>query len=126
MPRSDEAANFFAAVYQAVQEIPRGKVTSYGHIARLIGHRVSLKHLPSARDNTGAAFHNENVPWQRVISSKGIISPRGEPSGAARHAEALRAEDVEVERGNLGELTVDFGAYGWFPKVLPSEEQQTQ
>ena len=39
MPRSDEAANFFAAVYQAVQEIPRGKVTSYGHIARLIGHR---------------------------------------------------------------------------------------
>ena len=39
MPRSDEAANFFAAVYQAVQEIPHGKVTSYGHIARLIGHR---------------------------------------------------------------------------------------
>lgn len=39
MPRSDEAAAFFTAVYQAVQEIPHGKVTSYGHIARLIGTR---------------------------------------------------------------------------------------
>lgn len=39
MPRSDEAAAFFTAVYMAVQEIPHGKVTSYGHIAELIGTR---------------------------------------------------------------------------------------
>lgn len=39
MARSDEAENFFAAVYQAVQEIPEAKVTSYGHIAMLIGRR---------------------------------------------------------------------------------------
>ncbi|ROV97417.1 hypothetical protein VMCG_06935 [Cytospora schulzeri] len=39
MPRSDEAAAFFHAVYTAVQEIPHGKVTSYGHIAKLIGTR---------------------------------------------------------------------------------------
>lgn len=39
MARSDEAAAFFHAVYSAVQEIPLGKVTSYGHIAKLIGTR---------------------------------------------------------------------------------------
>jgi O6-methylguanine-DNA--protein-cysteine methyltransferase len=39
MARSDEAAAFFAAVYLAVQEIPAGKVTSYGHIAKLVGTR---------------------------------------------------------------------------------------
>jgi len=39
MPRSDEAAAFFHAVYSAVQEIPYGKVTSYGHIAKLVGTR---------------------------------------------------------------------------------------
>ena len=39
MPRSDEAKAFFLAVYRAVQEVPYGKVTSYGHIARLIGTR---------------------------------------------------------------------------------------
>lgn len=39
MARSDEAAAFFHAVYSAVQEIPHGKVTSYGHIAKLVGTR---------------------------------------------------------------------------------------
>lgn len=39
MPQTDEAAAWFAAVYNAVQEIPYGKVTSYGHIARLLGKR---------------------------------------------------------------------------------------
>jgi len=39
MPQTEEAAAWFAAVYQAVQEIPRGRVTSYGHIATLVGYR---------------------------------------------------------------------------------------
>lgn len=39
MPPSDEAVAFYHAVYSAVREIPPGKVTSYGHIARLIGTR---------------------------------------------------------------------------------------
>lgn len=38
-PRTDEAQAFYYAVYCAIQEIPHGKVTSYGHIARLIGTR---------------------------------------------------------------------------------------
>ncbi len=41
MPRSDEAEAFFWGVYAAVQEIPLGKVTTYGHIAALIGTRES-------------------------------------------------------------------------------------
>lgn len=39
MARSDEAELWFNAVYEAVQEIPYGRVTSYGHIARLLGRR---------------------------------------------------------------------------------------
>lgn len=39
MPRSEEAEAFFAAVYQAVQEIPEARVTTYGHVAALIGRR---------------------------------------------------------------------------------------
>ena len=41
-PRSDEAEWWFNAVYEAVQEIPYGHVTSYGHIARLLGKRKFL------------------------------------------------------------------------------------
>lgn len=40
MARSEEAEAFFYAVYQAIQEIPYGKVTSYAHIARLVGTRA--------------------------------------------------------------------------------------
>ena len=40
MARSDEAEWWFNAVYGAVQEVPRGHVTSYAHIARLLGQRM--------------------------------------------------------------------------------------
>ncbi|KAH8433791.1 MGMT family protein [Aspergillus melleus] len=39
MPRSDETEFWINAVYAAVQEIPIGKVTSYGHIALLLGQQ---------------------------------------------------------------------------------------
>ncbi|GAB7349886.1 hypothetical protein MBLNU459_g0579t1 [Dothideomycetes sp. NU459] len=126
-PRSDEAAAWFAAVYNAVQEIPHGKVTSYGHIARLLGRPecprqvgMCLKHLPSATDQPTAPFNGSTVPWQRVVNAKGTISQRG-GSGAARQAAALRVEGVEVGRGALGEYTIDFTTFGWFPDVLPSD-----
>ncbi|KAM0815360.1 hypothetical protein AB5N19_01154 [Seiridium cardinale] len=126
MARSDEAAAFFAAVYLAVQEIPPGKVTSYGHIAKLVGTPqrprqvgVCLKHLSH---DQGARYNNSNVPWQRVINAKGIISPRSQPSGARNQADALQAEGVVVSTGSLGELTVNFADFGWFPRSLPSEE----
>ncbi|KAL2160751.1 hypothetical protein VTH06DRAFT_948 [Thermothelomyces fergusii] len=128
MPRSDEAQAFFHAVYSAVQEIPPGRVTSYGHIAKLVGTPqrprqvgVCLKHLPV---DASARFNHDNVPWQRVVNAKGVISPRSQPSGARNQAAALEAEGVIVTRGALGELMVDFAAYGWFPRVLPSEEGQ--
>lgn len=40
MPRSEEAEWWANAVYSAIQEIPHGKVTSYGHIALLLGERT--------------------------------------------------------------------------------------
>ncbi|KAI4088154.1 MAG: hypothetical protein LQ339_008765 [Xanthoria mediterranea] len=130
MARSDEAQWWFHAVYEAVQEIPPGSVTSYGHIARLLGRReyhqsividgmltglcssgmpsvgVCLKHLPAFSDDGDHFFHDQNVPWQRVINAKGMISPRG-PGGAARQAAALRQEGVTVGTTALGEFIVD-------------------
>ncbi|KAA6412600.1 MAG: MGMT family [Lasallia pustulata] len=127
MARSDEAEWWFNAVYEAVQEIPHGKVTSYGHIARLLGRPecprrvgICLKHLPTFSVDVNHHFHGDNVPWQRVINAKGVISQRG-PGGASRQAAALRREGVHVGTGTLGELTVDLATFGWFPSRLPSE-----
>lgn len=139
MARSDEAEWWFNAVYEAVQDIPHGQVTSYGHIARLLGrrefshvhftmhHRLSdlidkcysgmssvfecayrpeigslmrrhrqvgicLKHLPSQSADVSHHFHNGNVPWQRVINAKGIISPRF----GLRHGRPVVGTDLPV------------------------------
>ena len=94
MPRTEEAEHFFNAVYEAVQEVPHGRVTTYAHIAKLLGYPkrprqvgVCLKHLPSfvneedREDGMGGEeeapyFNSRNVPWQRVLNSKGGISVR--------------------------------------------------
>ncbi|KAI1488736.1 6-O-methylguanine DNA methyltransferase [Biscogniauxia mediterranea] len=142
MPRTDEASAFYYAVYSAVREIPYGRVTTYGHIARLVGTPqrarqvgICLKYLPRHADDDNQNNQNPNqnpinnnndatVPWQRVINAKGAISPRSQPSGAQSQADALRAEGVAVTRGSLGELLVDLDQYGWFPPRLPSEEAE--
>lgn len=155
MPRTEEAEAFFHAAYSAICEIPRGRVTSYGHIAALIGTRRSfffyliyskkailkktqLSITPAQRprqvgvclkhltDDTTQRFNHESVPWQRVVNAKGIISPRGHPTAVRTQAELLRDEGVEVSRGGLGEMSVDLGEYGWFPDILPSEDPATQ
>lgn len=48
------------------------------------------------------------------------------PSGAARQASALRREGVEVTQNAMGEFSVDFGKYGWFPAALPSEAEEVE
>ncbi|KAF3017244.1 hypothetical protein E8E15_002496 [Penicillium rubens] len=130
MPRSEEAEWWANAVYEAIQEVPRGKVTSYGHIARLLGEPqrprqvgICLKVLASPE--SGSHFNSSTVPWQRVINSKGMISHRG-PGSAERQAEALAQEGVEVTADSMGEMYVDFSRYGWFPSELPSERTDEQ
>ncbi|RMD39213.1 hypothetical protein DV735_g5916, partial [Chaetothyriales sp. CBS 134920] len=138
MPReqSDEAQWWFNAVYEAVQQVPCGRVTSYKHIAVLLGYPkrarqvgVCLKHLPdfNPAEPDKFFFHSDNVPWQRVINSKGGISPRGDGGLAAnRQVAALCAEGVEVTDGHgLEEAHVDFSRYGWFPDRLPNEPDES-
>lgn len=60
------------------------------------------------------------IPTFANITAMPKYSNRG-PDGAARQAAALRREGVTVGTGHLGELTVDFGTFGWFPNSLPSE-----
>ncbi|KAH0523039.1 hypothetical protein TsFJ059_008094 [Trichoderma semiorbis] len=95
----------------------RTLLTSSALRPRQVG--VCMKHLPHDED---AVFNSSNVPWQRVINSKGAVSPRSQPSGAANQATELQREGVEVTRTAMGEYTVDLEVYGWFPEGLTEEE----
>jgi len=112
-----DSAEFHAAVYHVVRQIPHLKVTSYGHIAKLIGMPRHSRHVGQA-----LKFLSPNttppVPWYRVVSSSGAISSRGPgTNGAQNQRDELEAEGVEVTTGRTGEMRIDFGRWGWFPEV---------
>ena len=63
-------------IYQAVRQIPSGKIASYGQISKIVG-RCSAQMvgfaLASLRDKPG----EPEVPWQRVVNSQGRVALPG-------------------------------------------------
>src|SRR4030095_5470984 len=74
-PRRDPNATYekvFEKIYKLVLRIPRGRVMTYGQIARLLEERYSPRLVGWAMHATP---HDErNIPWHRVINSRGTIS----------------------------------------------------
>jgi methylated-DNA-protein-cysteine methyltransferase related protein len=66
-------------IYSVVVRIPKGRVATYGQIARLAGR-------PGHARLVGYALHalrgHSTLPWHRVINAKGMISPRSGASTA--------------------------------------------
>jgi len=60
--------SFYEQVYEIVEQIPRGKVASYGQIARILG-------CARAVGSVGRAMRccPEHLPWQRVVMADGSI-----------------------------------------------------
>ena len=83
--------NTFEAVYAVVARIPKGKVASYGQVARLAG-------IPRSARVVGYALHVNpdpvNIPCYRVVNRFGEVSPAFAFGGGNRQAELLRADGV--------------------------------
>lgn len=96
-----------------MRRIPRGRVSTYGAIARLAG-------LPRQARLVGYALHrlhaDSSVPWHRVINAAGRIA-LGDGGGAAT-TQRLRlvAEGVLVGPGGR----VSLARYGWPPTDSPT------
>jgi methylated-DNA-protein-cysteine methyltransferase-like protein len=92
-------ARVFAQVWRAVAAIPRGRVATYGQVARLIG-------LPRGARAVGWALRAlperlaARVPWHRVVGAGGRISPRA-GAGPALQRRRLRAEGVQFVAGRV-------------------------
>lgn len=98
-------------VWEVVCRVPAGKVATYGQIARMIPppEGVQVKsYLTLGPRWVGSAMAKctDDVPWQRVINSKGEISLR---PGAEEQRRLLEEEGVEFDaRGR-----VDLVRFGW-------------
>jgi methylated-DNA-protein-cysteine methyltransferase-like protein len=98
--------SFFELVYQVVRCIPPGKVATYGQVARILGK-------PRGARTVGWALHSmpegSDVPWQRVLNARGIITLDAHGPGGAIQRALLEAEGIAFdEQGRI-----DFQAYGW-------------
>jgi methylated-DNA-protein-cysteine methyltransferase-like protein len=65
---------YYQDIRRMVMRIPRGKVATYGEVARAAGHPGTARQVAWALRNTGAA----RIPWQRVLGSGGKILLPGE------------------------------------------------
>ncbi len=105
--------DFNAKVWDVVRQVPAGRVATYGQIARLLPLPAGVQPeeylaLGARWVGTAMAKCPADVPWQRVINSKGEISPR---PGAEGQRRLLEAEGVVFsDRGR-----VDLARYGWNP-----------
>ena len=100
---SSVTLNFFARVYALVRKIPRGRVVTYGQVARALG-------APHGARTEGWAMRvcPAQVPWHRVVNARGEISLRP-ATGYHEQRVRLKAEGVQFGRTGM----IDLKKYGF-------------
>ena len=97
---------FYHRIYRVVKHIPKGRVATYGIVARLAGR-------PGAARTVGwalSALPEENdVPWWRVINAAGRISFSAHDHSAVLQRALLLREGVKFAPGGA----VNLSLYGW-------------
>lgn len=84
---------FCEAVYRIVCLIPRGRVCTYGDVAAAIGRPRAARRVGWALSRLSGERATQ-VPWQRVINAKGMLSLRGDPVRGPLQRSLLEEEGV--------------------------------
>ena len=102
--------DFYRQVYAVVRRIPRGRVTSYGRVARMLGRPNAARAVGYALAALGGKRQSDPpLPWYRVINHVGRISTPDMDGGANQQMKLLRAEGVTVS----DDLRVNLDVYLW-------------
>lgn len=104
-----EKVNFFEKVYQVVQTIPEGRVTSYGAIARHLGAPQSARMVGWAMN---ASHLREDIPAHRVVNRKGLLTGKHHFEGTNLMQQLLENEGVKVMDNQI----IDFETVFWDPQ----------
>jgi methylated-DNA-protein-cysteine methyltransferase-like protein len=100
-----KAQDSYALIWATVRKIPRGRVATYGQIAREAG-------FPKQPRLAGYALHNTppgtKLPWHRVINAQGRISFPADSAQYGRQKQLLEEEGVLFLNGRI-----DLARYQW-------------
>jgi len=97
--------SMYERIYSLVSMVPRGKVATYGQIARIAG-RCSARNVGYAMSSVSS---ESDVPWHRIINSRGRISVRSFGEAPAVQRRMLESEGVVFSAGGA----VDLERFGW-------------
>ncbi|MBK86356.1 MAG: cysteine methyltransferase [Flavobacteriaceae bacterium] len=89
--------NFFDRCYEIVRQIPFGRVTSYGAIAKQLGALKSARMVGYAM----TASHGKDVPAHRVVNRNGFLTGKHHFEGVNLMEQLLESEGVEVKNNQI-------------------------
>lgn len=101
---------FFAKVYEVTKQIPFGRITSYGAIARFLGTPKSARMVGWALN---ASHLDDSVPAHRVVNRIGLLSGKHHFKGSNLMQQLLESEDIAVKNNTI----VDFNELYWDPNI---------
>lgn len=100
----------YQEIYSVVSCIPRGRVATYGQIARLAGIPGHARQVGYALSNLGDQVP---IPWHRVVNARGMISSRADGSSMAL-VQRLLLEDEGVTFDENGRILLS--RFQWLPE----------
>jgi methylated-DNA-protein-cysteine methyltransferase-like protein len=92
-----DTLNFFDKVYEVARQIPYGRVTSYGAIAKYLGAARSARMVGYAMNGS----HNKDVPAHRVVNRKGLLTGKHHFDGTNLMQQLLESEGVIVVENQI-------------------------
>lgn len=108
MNYAPETENFFQKVYAVAAQIPYGKVTSYGAIAKYLGAARSSRMVGWAMN--GAGSHSE-VPAHRVVNRVGLLTGKHHFPQTNLMQQLLENEGIQIKEDKV----VNFKKHFWDP-----------
>jgi methylated-DNA-protein-cysteine methyltransferase related protein len=108
-PSGKQDDSFFAAVYDVVRQIPKGRVTSYGAIAEALGARSSARMVGWAMN--GSHRVRPKVPAHRVVNRQGLLTGKAHFEDPEMMQKLLEKEGIRVEDNQVA----DFKNLFWNP-----------
>ena len=106
-------SSLYQRIYHITSTIPCGYVSSYGAIAKQVGTTARTVGFAMA-----ALTQQHDIPWQRVINSKGEISPRRDGDGNILQRILLEQEGIIFDHKGR----VDLQRYGWTFAAEPTSD----
>lgn len=102
--------DFFVKVYAVVREIPFGKVTTYGAIAKALGAAKSARTVGYAMN---ASHQFDDIPAHRVVNRNGVLTGKHHFPGTHVMQQMLEAEGIEI----VDDKIVNFKTHLWEPEI---------